>query len=278
MKRDPLDLANWLQELASRPWAEQARVAERYNEIVRRVASGELNAEQLREEFMRFASEESLSYGREVAQLGLEYYASLLDLGRTYHDRFYDRVLETQRTGQAASGGRGSAAPRQVTMDLRGPLGGEAAGAFVIENRHGTTAAISFRISDFVDTGGGTPFRPPLELRPSWLSLAPHEEAEISIRLPLSAVLFTPGHQYWTRVVVHGHDDLELIVTVTVEPASEPATRVSVVASPQATPAAADPKKEREQPEKSSSRGRPQPRKSTPRSRGPRERERDGSS
>jgi hypothetical protein len=99
----------------------------------------------------------------------------------------------------------------------------------VIENKRETTAEISFVVSDFVDGAGGHPFRPPLEIQPPRLTLGPHEEAEVSLRLPLLHERFRSGHDYRALVLVRGHDALELLLTVRVEAAPEPATRVSVV-------------------------------------------------
>jgi hypothetical protein len=235
MSPDPLDYIRWWQDLASGPWAAQARSVERYNELMQRVARGELDAEQLRDEFLRFTTEESSQYASEVARLGVEYWSSLLELGREYNDRFYDRVTAADSAERASTGAQ-EAGPRQVWMELRGEEGGEASGGFVIENKRDGVAAISFVVSDFVDAQTGTAFRPPLEIHPAWLSLSPREEAEIYLRLSLDEPFFRAGHRYATRIAVQGHDRLELMLTVVVDPAYEPATQVRVVQSAPAPP------------------------------------------
>lgn len=273
MTGDQLDLTKWLQQLTTHAWADQTRRVEWYTDVMQRVARGELDAEHVRDEFMRFAGEETVSYARDVAQLGLHYYASLLDLGRSYNDRFYDRVFRTRPEQGGPRGSKQDTGPRQVTMDLRGEVGGEATAAFVIENKRNATAEISFIVSDFVDMTSGSAFRPPLELQPPWLTLDPHEEAEVRLRLALLDELFTPGRQYRTHVVVSGHDDLELIINVSVEPTAEPATRVSVVASPKvSTPEDAVAPKARARTKKPTSKSAPRKRKTARPSRGARKR------
>lgn len=235
MTAEPFDLAHWLQDLSTRAWEDQRRAAERYSELVQRMASGELDAQALRDETMRFASEEYGRYAGEMAQLSLSYYAALLDLSRAYANRFFDQMLPSgapevrARNGQAAR-----AEPRQVSLELRGPVGGEATAGFVIENKRDAPADIAFVVSDCVDLASGSAFRAPLLVQPPWLTLGPQAEAEVRLQLPLPPELFVPGRQYRAKVAVHGYEELELIVTIGVEAAVEPATRVTAVATPAA--------------------------------------------
>jgi hypothetical protein len=235
MTAEPFDLAHWLQDLSTRAWEDQRRAAERYSELVQRMASGELDAQALRDETMRFASEEFGRYAGELAQLSLSYYSALLELSRAYANRFFDQMLPggpppaRARNGQAAR-----AEPRQVSLELRGPVGGEATAAFVIENKRDAPADIAFDISDCVDLAGGSAFRAPLQVQPPWLTLGPQAEAQVRLQLPLLPELFAAGRQYRAKVVVHGYDELELIVTIGVEAAVEAATRVTAVATPAA--------------------------------------------
>jgi hypothetical protein len=74
-------------------------------------------------------------------------------------------------------------------------------------------------------------------VQPQWLTLPPQEEAEIRLRLPLLPELFAPSRQYHGKVLVQGYDELELILSITVDAAPEPATRVAAVVSPAAAPA-----------------------------------------
>ncbi len=234
MSREPPDFYRWIQDLTARSVADQTRALQRYNELMQRVLRGELNDPQLREEYTRFAQEESARYASDLAQLSLNYYGALLELGRSYSDRFFDQMLHNREPRAAAGDGAAAAVtPRQVTLELRGTAGQEAAAAFVIENKRDAPAEITFLASEFVDTAGGQPFRAPLQIQPVQLSLEPHGEAEVRLRLPLLRELFSPGHQYQATVVVRGYDELELILSVRVNPGDEP--------PPQASPLGASP-------------------------------------
>jgi hypothetical protein len=245
MSADPADFPKWLQDLAERYWTGQRDAAERYSDLLQRLAAGELDANQLRDDYTRFATEESARYARDLAQVSLSYYSALLDLGRAYSQRFFDALLEGGASSPSARNGHAARAePRQVLLELRGVVGQDAVAAFVIENRRDAPADISFRLFDFADMAGGHPFAAPLQVQPQWLTLGPEDEAEIRLRLPLLPELFTAGRQYQGRVAVQGYDALELILRVAVDAAPEPATRVAAVATaaePPAPPAAEPP-------------------------------------
>jgi hypothetical protein len=238
MSAEQADFLKRLQDLAERYWSGQREAAEHYSDLLQRLAGGELDANQFRDDYARFATEESGRYARDLAQLSLSYTSALLDLGRAYSQRFFDAVLEGAASAPPARNGHAARAePRQVLLEMRGVAGQDATAAFVIENERDAPADISFRLSDFADTAGGPPFPAPLQVQPQWLTLGPEEEAEVRLRLPLLPELFAPGRQYHGKVLVHGYDALELILSVTVDAAPEPATRVSAVVTPTAGPA-----------------------------------------
>jgi hypothetical protein len=233
MSGEQADFYQWLQDLTTRSVAEQARALQRYNELVQRALRGEFNDPQFREDYLRFATEESSRYVRDVAQLSLNYYQALLDLGRSSSERFFEQMLHgsmgssKQSHEPEAPPADGAAAapskPRQVTLELQGAAGQEATASFVIENQRDAPAEISFLVSDFVDAAGGPSFRAPLRLEPPQLSLGPRAEAQVKLRLPLPGDLFTPGHSYVATVVVRGYDELELILRLRLAPAAQPA-------------------------------------------------------
>jgi hypothetical protein len=237
MSSEQPDFYKWIQDLTTRSVADQARALQRYNELMQRMLRGDMNDPQLREESARFAREESTRYASDLTQLSLSYYSALLELGRNYSDRFFDQMLYGRApNAPAGDSAEASSKPRQVTLELQGAAGQEAAAAFVIENKRNTPAEISFLVSEFVDAAGGSPFRAPLELQPAQISLGPLEEAEVKIRLPLLGEMFLPGHQYLATVVVHGYDELELVLRVRLKPAEAAAQPRPGPARPNAGP------------------------------------------
>jgi hypothetical protein len=265
MTSTPFDYARWLQDLTARSLADQQRAAERYTDLMQRVAHGELSEPEVREAYLSFASEAGARYASDLAQLTLGYYTALLDLGRAYNEHFYERVLRGQPHPAQAGNGQAASPPRQVQLDLRGAVGQEAVAGFVIENTHSHRAEISFLFSDFVDVASGRPFRPLLQLQPAQLSLGPDEEAEVRLRLPLASDQFAAGRQYRSKIVVHGYDALELLLNVMVDPASEPATRIAVAhTSPTAAPPAEQPAPPKPAKAAKSTRAKKTPRRRTP--------------
>jgi hypothetical protein len=214
----PQDIGQWIQELTTRSVAEQIRSLQRYTELVQRVARGELDEQAVREEYMRFAREETTRYTRNLATLSLSYYNALIDLSRAYNERFFDQVLSGV-SNDAPSERR--VPPQQVALALHGPVGQELMTSFVVENKRTEAAEISFVVSEFRGPGGTAPFRPPLHLRPPRFVLGPREERQVELRLPLLSEMFVPGQEYSATVVVRGYDDLELLLSVAVEGTDE---------------------------------------------------------
>src|SRR5215212_7661038 len=93
MANDTQDIGRWLQDLATRSVAEQARTAQRYSELLQRLGRGELVTRSLGDEFARFVREETTRYARNLATLSFSYYNAVETLSRSYNDRFFEQVL-----------------------------------------------------------------------------------------------------------------------------------------------------------------------------------------
>ena len=212
MNEEPQDLGKWIQDLIIASVREQARAVERYSELAQRIVRGELDERTVREEFIRFSREETIRYLRNLATLSLSYYSALLELGLSYQNRFFERVLDATNDGNVTA--PRTAPPQRVEIELRALVGQEVTSSFVIENKRTERTEISFLISEFVGPPGIAPFRPPLQLKPPRFTLDPREESVVTLALPLLPELFTPGQRYTAKIVVGGYDDMELILTV----------------------------------------------------------------
>jgi hypothetical protein len=221
------DYQAWLAELARRS-AEDLR---RYHELVSRVmASAGSGDARLREQMSRIATEETARYLQDASRLSAQYYSSLYELGRRYTERFLEQCGEQAPRRHARD--ETTAEPRRtIDYRLRGVTGTIAHGAFVVENKREAPVDVSFVVSDFRDLDTGGRFRAPIDFRPSHLPLDPHGEGLVSLELPLQGEVFLPHHRYVVDVIVRGHDDLHLRLTLEVDPAE---------ASPAETKVAAD--------------------------------------
>jgi hypothetical protein len=202
--------------MVARSVEEQVRGAQRYGELLRRVAAGALDEQAVRQRYVEFVREETGRYIRSVVSLGLSYYDDLLEAGWDYSNRFLDRLLEG---GPAeATGGE----PRKVAMDLRAQVGEEAVGSFVLENKRTEPSDISFIVSEFSGPPDAEAFRPPLQIDPPRFTLAPLSERTVGIRVPVLAELFRAGHAYTATIAVRGQEELELVLTVWAENGATP--------------------------------------------------------
>jgi len=202
----PSETGSSIRELSARLAKEQLRSADRFSELLRQMASRQLDTTAVGQEAVRFARESAGDYVRSLLGLSLGYRLALLDLSRRYGDRLLERLLRVAEPVEAA------AEQRRAELTLTGPLDTEASASFAIANDQPHPEKISFIVSEFTDTAGQGPFRPPLRLEPPQLTLAPGEEKLVTARLPLLSGLFTPGRLYQAKVLVRGHE-LELLLT-----------------------------------------------------------------
>lgn len=223
MGNQPKDVRQWIQELITQSAMEQMRVMQRFNEVLKRVARGEMDPQAVNEEIMRFAQEESTRYVGDLTRLSLSFYSALLELGRNYNDRLLHQLSGGANNHNAPTAQR-AAPPQQVEMALHAPAGEEIVRSFVIENKRAEATDISFLVSEFTDATGASVFRPPLQLQPARFTLRPGEERVVTLQLPLLEQFFTPGQRYAATVLVRGHDDLVLALDVQVDapPAKQP--------------------------------------------------------
>jgi hypothetical protein len=219
--------AQIFEELTARSVAEQVRTAQRYRELLQQVANGDLDAAALRAEHERLLAEHQGQLARDITELGVRYYESLLDLNRAYVDRLFDQLAAAARTTQ----GDATAAPTQsppetvaVDVSLRGRAGELVEASFAVENHRDETAEVVFYASEFTGETG-EPFRIPLELDPPRLLLAPHTEHAVRLRIRLDPDRFLPGNQYRAQLLVRGAEQLELHIVIDVDAAAGPSPR-----------------------------------------------------
>lgn len=231
MAKNLQELGQKFQDLASRSLQEQVRVAQRYNELVQKFGRGDLLQKPVQDEYRRFVGEETTQYMSNLASLHLNYYEGLMELGRTYQEKFFKQVAGAGGAAAATQGVSAAASPKRVEIELRGTVGQDAVRSFVLESKHSEASDISFLVSDFVGPEGTAPFRADLEFQPARFTLRPGEERVITLRLPLSSPQFVSGLRYTATAVVRGYDDLELGINVL---PSAPATNAAANTNPPA--------------------------------------------
>jgi predicted flap endonuclease-1-like 5' DNA nuclease len=216
------DIRQWIQELLKRSATDQMQSMQRFSDLVQRAARGELNQNEIKDEYLSFARSETTRYVNDLTKLGLSFYNALLELNSNYNDRFFTHVA-----GNGTRPGEHTAAQR-VEVALRGSVGADIVKSFVVENKLAETADISFLISEFVNVRSQHEhFRPPLQMEPPRFSLRPGEERVVTLRLPLLAQQFVPGQQYMGTVVVRGQQEMILALTVQADMPSYSGSKVS---------------------------------------------------
>jgi len=200
---------------------EQFHAWQRFNELMQRLARGELTEREFRTEYMQFAAEETGRFVSQAATLSMSYYNALFGLAGNYNKRVYERMFSAppRETYEPVD------TPQRVEIAMHGRVGDVIKRTLTIENYRSTTADISFGLSDFQDLSGTARFRSPLQILPSSFRLAPGQEQSVTFQLALTPDLFRSGREYRATIVVSGYDNTQLLLTITVEaPAREAAS------------------------------------------------------
>jgi hypothetical protein len=224
--------ANLVREMSARLAMEHFLSADRLSELLRRMARGQISAAAVGRNVVQFARESAGDYGRNVLGLSLSYPLALLGLGRDYGDRLLDRILG----GESMDLGKSARPSQHPEMTLTGQLGESASATFAIANDRPGPVEISFIVSEFTDGQRLASFRPPVQLSPSRLMIAPGHEEEVTLDLKLLPELFNPGTVYRATLLARDQDPTVEIYAIAhderVTPTETSHTRTWVPTSP----------------------------------------------
>ncbi len=199
------DLVNWFQALSAYASEQSTRAIARHQKLVDRVASGEISSAQVQEHGRRFVEQQSPAFLGEVMDLGLNFVGELQRASSRLTDGLYARVLGPEQPA--------SHQPEPpICVDLRGPSGADVSACIVVENTRKEPAHVVCDASDFAARAFGRRFHAALEIAPARFTLAPGEQQEVTLRLPLDPSLFAVGADYVATVQISGAGERELIV------------------------------------------------------------------
>lgn len=202
---ETIDIANWFQALANYAAEQSARSMARHQQLVDKVAAGEIHPSAVQEQGRRFLEVHAPAFLGDVMALGLDFVGRLQKSSASLTEGLYNRVL--------GPNGNGAERPEPpICVDLRGASGSIPAASIVVENTRLQPADVVCVASEFAPRTGGPRFRPALEIVPSRFSLAPGEHRDVDIRLPLEATRFSPGVDYVATLSIAGAGERELIV------------------------------------------------------------------
>jgi hypothetical protein len=232
-----------LENLFARSIREQTETSARVIDLLQRASAGELPADRLGRELLRFASQETEKYFGRLADLNLQFLHGLLDLNRDQSDRFFRWIEQLGGNEEAA----GAPPPPGLLLELEGAPGEAVTGGFTVHNDQPHPVDVSLVATPFTCDQGGEPFDVPLLFDPV-PPVPPGGQVPVSVRLELSPHHFVPERTYRSRIFVRGYGDAAVALRVRVLPprqAAEPpprAPRVRRQAAPARKRAATRPK------------------------------------
>jgi hypothetical protein len=220
-----LDLTNWFQTLSKYATEQSARGMTRHQQLVERVAAGEITPAAMEEQGRRFLQSESPRFLGEVMDLGLTFVARLQRSSTSFAEGLYDRILGADES---------SAPEPPLVLELRGRTGSIVTAALVVENSRSEAASVVCRVSEFASRTREQSFISGATATPTRFTLAPGESREVRLNLPLDRTMFTPGHDYFAILLISGAADREIVVHLIAhaEVAPEPPPEPSPVPPP----------------------------------------------
>jgi hypothetical protein len=184
----------------ARRWANQRLAAvQSYGRILADYGQGRSTSRAALGAFAKLAAEEAVRYPTDAIGIATDYAAAMakragVELGAD---------LAAVKT-----------APPVRDLELSGPLGGEASGAFFLKNPHERAVTLSFFSTNFTGPAGEAPVS--VMLDPAQVQLAAGEEREIHVAVALDRTAFAAGQSYSANVAVTGFDEMVLRVRLTV--------------------------------------------------------------
>jgi hypothetical protein len=198
-----IDLTNWFQTLSSYAAEQTARAIARQQQLVERIASGEITPERMQEQGRRYLQSHAPGFIGEVVELGLEFVSRMQQSSTGFTEGLYDRLL----------GPEGDGAPEAaLVVDLRGVAGSIASAEIVVENTRAEPAQIVCGVSEFVSRGGDRGSVSGAEVTPARFTLAAGETRDVTVSLPLDRALVAPDVDYFGILRIAGAGDREMVV------------------------------------------------------------------
>ncbi len=237
-----------VEELSNAALRDLLRNVRHHTELRRRIGAGIVDERWVNQAYREYARREGPSYRQQAADLTLQYYGELTDLGNQYSERFYEEILEGVRgfdhqNGDQADGDEADGATtdvEEIPVELHGPPGREVVARFSLENTEARPVTLR------VDVGAcrgpdDVSFLAPLTVHPAIATLEPGETRQITLRLLMMRSVFVPGHLYRLPLTIRGSNELRLLLTIWAEETSttlgsEPPTRPPITDEPPEKP------------------------------------------
>jgi hypothetical protein len=198
-----IDITNWFQTLAAYAAEQSARGIARQQQLVERIASGEITPERMQEQGRRYLQAHAPNFIGEVVELGLGFVSRMQRSSGSFTEGLYERLL----------GPEDDAAPEAaLVVDLRGVAGSVARAEILVENTRAEGAEIVCGVSEFVSRTRDRASVSGAEVRPARFTLAAGETRDVTVSLALDRTLVAPDVDYFGILRIAGAGDREMVV------------------------------------------------------------------
>jgi hypothetical protein len=214
------DPMQWYQTLSEYALQQGAQSAAAYQDLLERVAAGEVAPSQVREASAGYLQHRLPEHLNHMGSLYFDLLSGLNDLRAAYEEEFLTSVLAAaRRPGQEAP----------PALNLTAPLGATTSASLSLTNTRAEPAVIHCTLTEVRRADGvGPSFDPAVTIAPPGLTIPPGGQADLLLSLRLDDRRYTPGALYVGAVHIEraGEPRLEipLRVTATPPPPAEPAS------------------------------------------------------
>jgi hypothetical protein len=156
--------------------------------------------------------EETAEVVKDLIKVNMGYYSTLVDLNLAFTDRML-KVMTSSSPAQAAAVQTSPAVPQ---MALVGRVGEQLRVPFRVENNRAEVTTVSFHLTPFYCSGQAEPIAVEASFDPAEIALAPHQEVQIFLILPITPA-FEPQNRYTATLAVEGMEAMTIEVSIEVK-------------------------------------------------------------
>ena len=208
------DWGTWFQQVNEYATAHGAATISAYQELLDRVAAGDIAPGQVQQTSARYLEQRSPEHLRQLMSLCFELLNGLNDVRTHYSEEFLEGMLGAVRPDDE---------PALFALELAAPLGDTASARLSLTNTREQPSVVRCAASEVRRADGvGPAFPSGITVEPEPVDLAPGEEAELAVSLRLGADRFEAGPLYVGELQVTGHGDERLAVPLRIRATAVP--------------------------------------------------------
>jgi hypothetical protein len=201
---------------------EYTRNVERYARFVTGMAqqpASNSSTGQAQERYVEFLRTEFPRMSSALAEASLNYYSTLVHAGIDSANRFFEQVVQPEKTDPARTASQKSSA-----LVFHGKSGESTVNAFVVSNNRGQLVEARFEVTEISNEDGTIRFEPRATFVPEICRLGPNSEQIVQCSILLTDQ-YEPRQTYRAQIRVVGIPEMTIRIMVQVDESEVPPSK-----------------------------------------------------